>query len=179
MSKTHAPKYIIAKWDGGRIVITAGSGLPATAEDLEFIKEAVASKIKNGNIESYRLWETKYPIEKGYIPQGNDRHPIDPAIVRLEQIRKTRGHTRASIAKAIFEKPSKLVNLAGGRAPAYMDVVRLWAGVEGYDIMLTPMELRTKINELISKYEKEHNLDYDDNSYVMEVKDEENSQGTD
>lgn len=176
MSLTHAPKYIIAMWEGGRLVITPGSGHPASEKDLKFVQDAVASKVKGGNMENFRLWETKYPIEQGYIPQGNDRHPVDPAIVRLEKIRKARGHTRASIAKAIFEKPTKLVNLAGGRAPAYMDVVRLWAGAEGYDIMLTPMELRAKINEMIKEYEKAHALDYDNNTYVHEVKHE--GQGT-
>ena len=171
MGGSRAPKYIITLWEGGRIVITPGSGLPATEDDLTFIQETVATKIKNGNIENFRVWETKYPIEAGHVPAGNDRHPIDPIITELEEIRKNRGHSRASIAKAIFEKPSKLVNLAGGRAPAYMDVVRLWAGVEGCDIRLVPMELREKVTKLIAKYNEERDEYYENSQYVRIVED--------
>lgn len=163
------PKYLIAKWDGGRIVITTGNGLPATDEDLNFIQHTIASVIKNKNLEGYQPWKTKYPIEEGYSSPKN-KYVVDPIIIKLDNIGKQRGLSRAAISRAIFENPSKLTNLTSGRVLAFLDISRLWAGAVGYDIIAVPMELRDKVNSLVAEYEKAHEHDFDDDNFIKEVK---------
>lgn len=154
------PKYGFHLTEDGVLRIVKTDGSPITPEDVEWYKSTVRDKLRAdtlamtaNHIRSAQLNEQPVPVEG--VTRGGVRFEVDPAIVELERIRDAQGHTKASVAKAMFVgNTSQLTDWVRGASRPHMFNLRAWAAVLGRTIMLVPSSLAPSVRQVITEWEE-------------------------
>lgn len=146
--------YAVNLTNEGAIRITRADGVPFSESDLPWLREELKNALRRKSLAGTPIMQRSALIDKQVaeadtLGKPAARFHIDVMITDLETEREKTGYSRTALAKALFVPAQRIHDYCRGWARPQLDMLRNWAFMLGWDIILIPRDLRDEILEMI------------------------------
>lgn len=154
------PLYAVTLTPEGAMRITRADGVPFDESDVAWLREELRNALRRKSLASTPIMQRSALIDKRLAEQDKLSPPaarfhVDVMILELEVERAKTGYTRTALAKALFVPAQRMHDYVRGWARPQLDMLRNWAFMLGWDIMLVPRALRHEIDAGIERWLKD------------------------
>lgn len=141
------PTYAVTLHEG-RILVTPTSGLPASEEEVGWLREVITTALRSKNfVNTHQKVDLRYADADK--PVDGHRHEIDPMIVQLVHEQERIGLRTTDVASIMGLHPSTMSAHRTGKARPSLEQIRSWAFLVQHEPMLIPGPLRSPVRWLI------------------------------
>lgn len=144
------PRYAVALHEG-RVIMTPLSGLPATEEEVAWIKDLITASLRSRNFVNSAQKPLRFD-DDGSVQGVN--FEIDPIVQLLVAERRRRNLPVRDIASALTIHPTMISNYSRGKVRPPIGTLRSWAFLLDHDLMAIPRAIRKRVKEMITDWEK-------------------------